>query len=66
MPKQVNREELPNGRPLWQREICKVVPAPANYHINRDLGRKANPHQDCSFGAGFEAYQRVSINHFEC
>ena len=60
MPKSYNKDELPNGRPLFQRELNKVVPAPDNYDIKREIGKKVNPKQACLFGNSYSKYRKVS------
>mmetsp|Transcript_33606 Transcript_33606/g.51759 ORF Transcript_33606/g.51759 Transcript_33606/m.51759 type:complete len:93 (+) Transcript_33606:172-450(+) len=44
VPRKLNKEEIPNGRPLFKRELNKVVPAPNKYNVRPSLGTKKNPH----------------------
>ena len=48
------------GRPLFQRELSKVVPAPNNYDIKRNIEivplKNKGP---CQFGATFGSYRRT-------
>jgi hypothetical protein len=60
VPRLPNKDELPHGRPLFQRELNKVGPAPDNYDIKREIGRKANPKQACLFGNSYQKYRKVS------
>lgn len=41
-------------------ELSKVVPAPDNYDIKREVGKPGNPKQECTFGHGFSKYRKVS------
>ena len=59
MPKKMLKEDVPNGRPLFQRELGKVVPPPDNYDINRGIGAKINPKQSCLFGNSYEKYRKT-------
>jgi|LakMenEpi03Aug12_release.lakeMendotaPanAssembly.Ray.scaffolds.fasta_scaffold2920482_1 hypothetical protein len=38
----MKKDEIPNGRPLFQREVSKVGPGPDNYDIKRNIGKKIN------------------------
>jgi len=52
----------PIGRPLWQMELSKVVPAPTNYDVKREFdqtGLLKNPAK-CLFGKGHNSYSTVS------
>ena len=53
-PKQPKHEDLPSGRPLWTRELAKIVPPPNNYDIKRNIEIKPiNPRAPCLFGSTF-------------
>ena len=61
VPKKINKEDLPRGRPLWQREVNKVVPAPTCYSVKREFdGHVVKDPSSCKFGVGHAAYIRVS------
>jgi len=38
IPKKYKKGALIVGRPLFTRELSKVVPPPTSYNINRELG----------------------------
>lgn len=70
VPKKVNPEDVPNGRPLWQIELKKVVPPPTSYNIKREFDKVDKHYKDdlekafakngCSFGVSHEKYKKVS------
>eukprot|EP00356_Strombidium_inclinatum_P004137 CAMPEP_0170500050 /NCGR_PEP_ID=MMETSP0208-20121228/33564_1 /TAXON_ID=197538 /ORGANISM="Strombidium inclinatum, Strain S3" /LENGTH=77 /DNA_ID=CAMNT_0010777903 /DNA_START=17 /DNA_END=250 /DNA_ORIENTATION=+ len=35
-PAQIKKDDIPNGRPLFQREINKNVPPPDSYNVKRN------------------------------
>ena len=42
-PVDIPKEDIPNGRPLFVRELSKVVPPANTYDIKREIGAKVNP-----------------------
>ena len=59
-PAPIDKNELPIGRPLFKRELSKVVPPPDNYDIKRNIDIKPiNPKQPCGFGHSFASYRRT-------
>lgn len=60
VPRKINRDELPNGRPLWQMELSKVVPAPTNYDVKREFSDvRPDKSGACGFGHGFSRYRKT-------
>jgi hypothetical protein len=59
-PNEPKKEELPNGRPLFKRELSKEVPPPDTYDIKRNAEFVTiNPKKPCSFGQSYDAYRRT-------
>ena len=55
----MNRDDIPIGRPLWQMELRKVVPAPTNYDVKREFSdAQPNKSGSCTFGNGYDKYQK--------
>jgi hypothetical protein len=53
----MNRDDIPIGRPLWQMELRKVVPAPTNYDVKREFSdAQPNKSGSCTFGNGYDKY----------
>ena len=51
---ELKREDIPNGRPLFVREINKEVPPPDNYDIKRNIDiAPINAKRPCLFGHSF-------------
>ncbi len=59
MPRKPLKEEIPNGRPLFKRELSKVGPAPNQYNVRAKLGQKKNPNQSCVFGISYGNYRKT-------
>ena len=57
-PKPLKPEDIPNGRPLFQRELGRKSPAPNRYNIQGHFVNKANPLQECSFGQAYSKYRK--------
>lgn len=54
------KEDLPNGRPLFARELSMNNPPPTTYDIKRNIDIKAiNPKDPCTFGASFQSYRKT-------
>lgn len=56
--KKLNYEDVPNGRPLWQRELSKNVPEATRYTVKREFDN-AKPIKDkCMFGNSYDKYSK--------
>jgi hypothetical protein len=48
------------GRPLWERELSKEVPAPNAYDIKRNIELEPlSDRRSCQFGANFQSYRKT-------
>jgi len=60
--KPLNQEDfIPEGRPLWQREVQKDIPSPTKYRLKRafdDAMLIKNP-VSCIFGASYGDTKKV-------
>jgi hypothetical protein len=56
----IDKDTLPKGRPLFKRELAKLVPPPDTYDIKRNIDIiQVNPKKPCSFGTSFQSYRRT-------
>ena len=54
VPPDLKKEDIPNGRPLFVREMNNEVPPPDNYDIKRNTDiAPINPKRPCLFGHSF-------------